>query len=320
MKKTRLSIFLSGLILLLPISAIAQEVDHSKMDHSKMQMPATESTSKPKAPESDPHAGHAMPQKSPKKEMDHAAIGHTPKKSSDQPHEPIPTLTPADRAAAFPDVGNHPAHDNTIQSFVLINRLETWDTDAGTGAAWEGQGWIGTDLNRFWVRSEGARLSGKTESANVELLYGRSISAWWDVVAGIRSDIEPGTSEHFAVVGIMGLAPYKYEIEATAYLAESGQAAARLEAEYDLLLTNRLILQPLLEMNLYGKDDADRGIGSGLSSVEAGLRLRYEVRREFAPYVGVQWEKAFGSTADFMRTAGKSANDREWVIGVRIWF
>ncbi len=331
MKTIHLSILLSGFIALLPISTIAQEMDHSsmdhsKMDHSKMEMPAKEAPASKKPPaEPDPHAGHTMPKKpAPKPEaeqdMDHAAMGHSTKKAPDQPRQPIPKLTQEDRAVAFPDAGGHAAHDNTIQSFMLFNRLEAWDADEGTGTAWEGQGWIGTDLNRLWLRTEGERLEGTTESADVELLYGRSISRWWDLVAGVRSDLEPGSSQNFAGIGIIGLAPYKYEIEATAYVGESGQSAARLEAEYDLLMTNRLILQPLVEMNLYGKDDESRGIGSGLSNVEVGLRLRYEFRRELAPYIGIKWEKAYGTTADFVEAQGESADDSEWVMGLRTWF
>ncbi len=304
-------------ITVLPIFSVAQE-----MDHSKMKMPPSETTPDTKAPpKTDPHAGHTMPNKpAPKKEVDHEAMGHSAKKSPDQPRQPIPKLTPEDRAAAFPDVGNHAAHDNTIQSFVLFNQLETWDADAGTGAAWEGQGWIGTDLNRLWLRSEGERLDGTTESADLEAFYGRSVSRWWDVVTGVRSEIESVSSQNFAAIGLIGLAPYKFELEAIAYIGESGQSALRLEAEYDLLLTNRLVLQPLIEMNFHGKDDELRGIGSGLSNAEAGLRLRYEFRREFAPYLGIKWEKAYGTTADFVRASGESVDDSEWVVGLRTWF
>lgn len=325
MKTIRASVrrtLLGAAITLLPISIAAQhedhpEMDHSEMDHSRMDH-SQESTPAPKV---DPHVRHTPPKKSsPEKEMDHSAMGHSAKKAPDQPHQPIPKLTQEDRAVAFPDVGGHPAHDDTIQSFVLFNRLETWDADAGIGTAWEGQGWIGTDLDRLWLKSEGERIDGATESADVELLYGRSVTRWWDMVAGVRSDIEPGPSQNFAAIGIIGLAPYKWEVEATAYIGESGQSALRLEAEYDLLLTNRLILQPLVELNLYGKDDERRGIGSGLSNAEVGLRLRYEIRRELAPYIGIKWEKAYGTTADFVRAEGEFVDESEWVIGLRTWF
>jgi copper resistance protein B len=229
-------------------------------------------------------------------------------------------LTDADRAAALPPPNHHPVHDNSIQSLVLFNRLEAFDADAGTGLEWQGQAWFGTDINKLWLRSEGERVGGKTEAADLELMYGRSVSRWWDVVAGIRHDFKPGPSQDFVALGVMGLAPYKFEVDATAYIGSSGQTSARLEAEYETLLTNRLVLQPLLELNLHGQDDERRRIGSGLSRAEAGVRLRYEVTRQFAPYVGLVREWTFGRTADFRREDDEAVNDTRIVMGVRIWF
>jgi copper resistance protein B len=136
----------------------------------------------------------------------------------------------------------------------------------------------------------------------------------------VRHDFEPQGSQDFAAIGVMGLAPYKFEVAATAYVGSSGQTAARVEAEYETLLTNRLVLQPLVELNFYGKDDPGRGIGSGLSTVEAGLRLRYEFTRRFAPYIGVVRERTFGATADFRRADGQDIDDTRLVAGLRIWF
>ena len=222
--------------------------------------------------------------------------------------------------AAFPAVGGHPVHDNSIQNYMLFDQLEAWNADEGNGLAWEALGWLGTDLNRLWLRSEGERVDDTTEAADLEVLYGRSIARWWDVVAGVRHDSGEGPSQTFAAIGVIGLAPYKYDVEATAYIGESGQTAAQFEAEYDTLLTNRLILQWLAEAELYGKDDAHRGIGSGLSTVEAGLRLRYEFTRKFAPYIGVVWERAYAGTADFRRDEGEEIEDTRFVAGLRIWF
>ena len=274
----------------------AEPIDHSAMGHDMGTMP-----SEPAQP------------------MDHSAMaGMT--MAPTEPITPIPLVTQADRAAAFPDLQRHMEHAPEVNSYVLFNRLEAWDTDHGTGQAWKGQAWIGTDLNRVWLRSEGERVGGRTESADVELLYGRSIARWWDVVAGIRHDFKPGASQDFAAIGVIGLAPYKFEVEATAYIGQSGQTAARFEAEYETLLTNRLILQPLVEVNLFGQNDERRGIGSGLSTVEAGLRLRYEFTRKFAPYIGVVRERAFGGTADFRRAEGEDIDDTRFVAGLRIWF
>jgi copper resistance protein B len=191
---------------------------------------------------------------------------------------------------------------------------------SGNTFEWEGQGWVGTDVQRIWVRSEGERSEDGTEAADLEVFYGRSIAPWWDLLAGIRHDFEPGDDQNFLAVGVQGLAPFKFEVEATAYVGEGGHAAARLEAEYELLFTNRLVLQPLVELNLHAQSDLDRGIGSGLSSAEASLRLRYEFTRKLAPYVGVVYERAFGNTADYRRNEGESLDDTRFVLGLRTWF
>jgi copper resistance protein B len=297
-----------------PSPAPAQAVDHAAMGHDK---PEAETR-----PEDVDHAamGHdmAMPD-DPMPGMDHSAMtGDLPADAA--PREPIPPVTPADRAAAFPDVQGHTVHDNAIHSYWLLDRLEAWDADPGTGVGWEAVAWIGTDLDRIWLRSEGERIDGSTESADIEVLYGRAVARWWDMVVGVRHDFGEGPSQTFAAIGIQGLAPYWFEVEATAYLGQSGQTAARLEVEYDTLLTNRLILQWLAEAEFHGKDDPSRGIGSGLGTVEAGLRLRYEFTRRFAPYVGVVRERAFGGTADLRRGAGEDIDDTRLVAGVRIWF
>lgn len=267
-------------------------MDHSKMDHSKMD--------------------HST--------MDHAT-GHGDEEAhATTPETPIPTLTDADRAAAFPALSRHMEHASPVNSYLLFDRLEAWDEDAGTGQAWEAKGWIGTDTDRLWLRSEGERASGHTHAADLEVLYGRSVSAWWDVVAGVRHDFAPGGSRTWAAFGLQGLAPYLFEVEVTGYLGESGHTALVAEVEYELLLTNRLILQPMLEATLHGKEDAAHGVGEGLSSVEAGLRLRYEINRHFAPYVGVVHERAFGDTARLRRAGDEAVRDTRVVAGIRIWF
>ncbi len=295
----------------------AAAMDHSAMGHDMDAMP-----NKPDQPVDHSTMDHDMdviPQ-APEQAMDHSAMGHDKPMPSTEPLTPIPALTDADRAAAFPDIAPHQMQDNDIHSFVLLDRLEAWNAGRGTGMEWEGQAWIGTDLNRLWLRSEGERVDGATEAADLEVLYGRSIARWWDLVVGVRHDFKPGDSQSFAAIGIQGLAPQKFEVEATAYLGESGQTALRLEAERDLLLTNRLILQPLVEANFHGKDDPRRGVGSGLGTIEAGLRLRYEFTRKFAPYLGIVREHAFGGTADLRRADREDTNDTRFVAGLRIWF
>lgn len=194
------------------------------------------------------------------------------------------------------------------------------DVEVGPYAVIGAEVEIGAGLDRFWWRSEGERIDGHTESAHLELLYGRSVSAWWDVVAGIRHDFAPGDAQNFAAFGVQGLAPQKFEVSAMVYAGERGQTAGRLEVEYELLLTNRLVLQPRVEAEFHGRDDPARGIGTGLGTAEIGLRLRYEFARRFAPYIGLVRERAFGSTADLRRARGESVDDTRVVLGLRSWF
>ncbi len=233
---------------------------------------------------------------------------------------PIPPLTDADRAAVFTSPGGHQVHDSAINSYFLADKLEWQDADDGSTLAWDLSGWIGGDIDRLWLRTEGERSNGKTEDAEIQALWGHAISPWWDVVSGVRQDFKPGAPQTWAAFGLQGMALYNFEAEATAFIGESGQSAIRFEGDYDILLTNRLILQPTAELNVYGKNDPQRGIGSGLSNSEAGLRLRYEIRREFAPYIGVTWNRTYGNTADYAREEGEDRSEARLVIGVRMWF
>ncbi|MEN5291241.1 copper resistance protein B [Stenotrophomonas lactitubi] len=284
--------------------ALAADVDHSKMDHSKMDHGAMDHSTMDHG---------AMDHGA----MDHSTMGHgTPAPTA--PREPIPVPTDADRAAAFPPIAHGAMeHAPEINSLLLIDRLEHWDGKNGNGQAWEASGWIGGNINRLWLRTDGERSNGRTESSGVEALYGRAISPWWNVLVGVRQDFRPADSRTWAAIGIQGLAPYKFESSATLYAGSGGQLMAKAEIEYDVLLTNRLILQPLLEATVASKDEPEYGIGRGLNKVEAGLRLRYEFSRRFAPYIGISHERAFGDTADY---AGDHARDTRWVAGIRMWF
>lgn len=240
---------------------------------------------------------------------------------SQVPVTPIPAVTDQDRAAAFPkDLGGHAVHDGAVHYLVLFDQLE-WQAGGRTsGLSWDTKTWVGTDLNRVWLRSEGASAGGAVEDAEAHALYGRAFARWWDVVVGVRQDFRPGPSQTWAAIGIQGLAPQWFEVEATLYIGESAATLARFEAEYEVLLTNRLILQPLIELNLFGKALPDRGIGAGLSTVETGLRLRYEIRRELAPYVGLVWQRKFFGSADFARAAGDETGGWRAAAGLRMWF
>ncbi|KAB0565541.1 copper resistance protein B [Pseudomonas palleroniana] len=233
---------------------------------------------------------------------------------------PIPTLTDADRAAVYNTPGGHKVHDSAINSLLLINQLEWQDGDGEGALNWDIKGWVGGDIDRLWLRSEGERSAGRTESAEAQVLWGHAISPWWDLVGGVRQDFKPGDGQTWAALGTQGMALYNFEAEATVFVGEAGRTAARLEGDYDLLLTNRLILQPTAELNFYGRNDPQRGIGSGLAQSELGLRLRYEVRREWAPYVGVTWSRSYGQTAQYARDEGADTRQVRWVVGVRLWF
>jgi copper resistance protein B len=293
------------------------DMDHGARGHRAAGQGGQESEREP-ADASDHEAmDHDMPMPG---DVDHAAMGHAMPRPADQPVTPIPELTDADRAAAVPPPEDHPVHDDSFQSFVLLDRLEALEADEGRGMEWEARAWFGTDYNKLWLRSEGERIAGDTEDADLEVLYGRSVARWWDVVAGIRHHFEPGGSQELAVLGLTGMAPYKFEVDASLYLGDSGHTGVRLEVEYETLLTSRLILQPALEVEIHGQDDESHGNGEGLGLVEAGLRLRYEFTRRFAPYLGVVHERAFGGTADFRRAEGQDINDTRIVAGVRVWF
>ena len=307
----RIAIAIAVAAALAVAPAWAQDHGHAeaKDPHAGHDMAEEEAT--------DPHAGHAMPEE----EATDPHAGHAMPGGPALPREPIPPVTAADRAAAFPDVAGHTVHDEAVHWYWLVDQLETWDAEAeGTGLGWGTLAWIGTDLDRVWLRSEGEHVGGELEAAEVEVMYGRAVARWWDLLAGVRHDFGHGPSQTFAAIGVVGLAPYKFEVEATAYVGASGQVAARLEAEYETLFTNRLILQWLAGAEFHRRDDPRRGVGSGLGTIEAGARLRYEIRRAFAPYVGVAWERAHGRTADLRRAQSGEVEDTRIVAGVRVWF
>jgi copper resistance protein B len=208
---------------------------------------------------------------------------------------------------------------------VMVDQFEWRDGGADEGrAAWDAQGWYGGDFDKLWVKTEGRYVSSGPEKgvrdADVEVLWDRVLSPWWSLQVGGRQDFGPGQSRTWVAIGAQGLAPQWLETEATVYASDAGRTAARLKAQYDLLLTQRLVLQPYLEANLYGRSDPRQQVGSGLSDLELSVRLRFEIRRELAPYVGLVWLRRFGGTADFARLAGGAADDLELAAGLRVWF
>ena len=234
---------------------------------------------------------------------------------------PVPPPTDEERAAAFPpDLQGHAVHGEGLNFFVLVDQLEWQRLRGANGFLWDAKTWVGGDINRIWFRSEGGSHGGSVEDAEAHLMLGRAIGRWWDVVGGVRHDFTPGPARTWLAVGLQGLAPQWFEVEATAYLGESARTALRVEVEYELLLTDRLVVQPLVEVNVFGKADPDRVIGAGLSTVEMGARLRYEIRRELAPYVGLVWHRRTFGTADLAREHGEDVGGWRLVTGLRVWF
>ena len=227
-----------------------------------------------------------------------------------------------DRFKTQKDFGIPPIHDNEIFATFLADRLEYQTREGNETLFWDLQAWIGTDYHRLYLESEGEYLldSEDVEEAEIELLYGFNISVFWDLRIGLRHDFEPKPSRTFAAIGLQGLAPYWFEVETTAYISDEGDISATLEAEYDILLSQRLILQPLIETDIALQQVEENRVGQGFNDIELGLRLRYEIRREFAPYIGVSWSRKLGETADMAEDEGEDIDVTSFVAGIRFWF
>ncbi|MFT4246648.1 MAG: copper resistance protein B [Pseudomonas sp.] len=310
----------TALLSALAQPAFAQQHAHASHDHAAMQAQADDEDKA--EDDTDAQAEAASTDDKQHDASQHAAMGHAgmdhaaTSDATAQPRMPIPQVTDADRAAAFPPTHTH-THASSINRYVLVDRLEGWDRDGSGGQAWEASAWIGGDIDRLWLRSEGEREDGRTHAADLEALYGHAISPWWDLLAGVRQQLRPDGSS-WAAFGVQGLAPYKFETSAMFYLGERGEALLKLEAEYEVLLSNRLILQPRIETTFaLDRDSAEHSDGD---SLEAGLRLRYEISRRFAPYVGWEHERRFGDGADVARAHGESVRESRFVAGVRVWF
>lgn len=260
--------------------------------------------------------------------------GHGQAAAQDHSHHPMPTKlaapasdspfpepTAEERAAAFPDLGGMDMSDHMVEdplvAVLRVDQLE-WNQDDALG--WNLRADVGHSFDKLWLRSEGGKPRHGDTHGNAELLWSHATGPWWDRVIGLRSDFGDEPSRQWLALGVIGLAPYKFEVEATGYVGEAGRLAARIEGEYEILLTNRWILQPKLEANLYSKDDIGNGIGKGLSEAEFGLRLRHEFSPQFAPYLGYAWSRKFGRTADLAESAGEPAMEQGWVAGLRFWF
>ena len=307
--------------------------------HAGHQMPAATPG------QADPHAGHDMSAMSPAQTDPHAGhdmstmsmgppnVATSADNPGRPPEDPLPPAALAGPVHAADLVFGAEAmaasrrtliHENgdVRTTAVILDRLEAGFGDDGETYLWDVQGWTGGDINRFWWKSEGeGDFGGELEEAEVQALYSRAVTPFWDVQAGVRQDFRPdGEDTTHLVLGLQGLAPHWWEVDAAAFLSTDGDLTARVEAEYDQRITQRLILQPRLEIDASASDIPELEIGSGLSSIEAGLRLRYEFRKEFAPYVGIEWSRAFGDTADYIEARGGETDDTRFVVGLKAWF
>ncbi|CAM5566538.1 Copper resistance protein B OS=Eoetvoesiella caeni OX=645616 GN=DFR37_11668 PE=4 SV=1 [Eoetvoesiella caeni] len=324
------------------------------MDHSKMNMPGmdhgamnmgvqdsgamnTNSTSAPKPPEAMPGMNHGQDNTAPTApahdmgamgqgsgEMDHGTMqmqGGTAPPDARDPNAYSDGYTLDSGKYSLGPAQRLRMSDEHNFGSVWFDRLEYVRAGSNEGLAYEGQAWYGGTYNRAVLKAEGEVANGKLQESQTELLWGHAISTFWDTQLGIRFDHGQGVpNRKWLAFGVQGLAPYWFDIDATAYVGPSGRTALSLSAEYDLLITQRLVLQPRVEVNFYGKRDEAREIGSGLSDGTAGLRLKYQVTRQFVPYVGVEWTGKFGQTATFARDAGERARETRFVAGLSFRF
>ena len=209
--------------------------------------------------------------------------------------------------------------DDPLLGKFMLDKFETTDAEGSAPLNWELDTWVGKDLNKFWLKSEGEHIDGETEQSN-EFLYSRAISSFWDMQLGLRQDRVDSQTREFLSVGVQGLAPYLFDTSTSILVGENSQFGLAAQFEYEIMFTQRLVLSPEVELNFWSENDPQMGVASGLSTAAFGLRLRYEIRREFAPYIGIQWSKNYGDTADFAAEEGDGVDSTLFVAGVRIWF
>ncbi len=318
--------------------AVAQQADphagHAMPPAAPAPQSAPATPTPPEAPV-DPHAGHAMPpaeaQADPHAGHDMAATSSDAAVGTDlPPGDAPPPPVPADHAAdavygaAAMHGGRHHLnlhHGGQRLYNVMFNIAEAQFRNGPDGYEWDGDAWYGGDIDRLWIKTEGEGTFGRSvEQAEVQALFSRAVGPYFNLQGGLRYDITPNPSRIFAVAAVEGLAPSFFDVEATLFLSNKGEFSARLDGYYDQRITQRLILQPRVEVNLAAQSSRSIGVGAGLSDAEIGLRLRYDIRREFAPYVGVQYRRAFGDTRRYLREEGEDPTTWSLLTGVRFWF
>ena len=312
-----------------PASHNMEGMDHSAMPGMAMPqtgpaddkaMPAMDHSTMPGMDMSGDHAGHDMGA------MQDMEMTGTALPAGNAPAPKPPMDHYADRQFPAADMAQSRMammHEQGGQSFsqVMFNLAEVQVRQGRDGYRWDGEAWFGGDINRLTLKSEGEGVFRRgVESAEIQALYSRAIGPYFNLQAGIRHDFQPSPSRTYATIGFEGLAPYWFEVEGAAFLSDKGDVLGRFEGYYDQRLTQRLVLQPRVELNLSAQDIPENKIGSGLVDAELGLRLRYEITRQFAPYIGVSYEAKTGRTADYARADGEDPTTTSLVAGVRIWF
>lgn len=212
------------------------------------------------------------------------------------------------------------SEDDPLLYMLKADQFELRDADEGTVSGWEGHIWIGRDLNKLWIKSEGERVESESENIETQLLYSRAIDPNWDLQIGARHDSIPSPQRDWVVIGFNGVAPYWFEIDTALFIGEEDRSSLRFEAEYEFMLTQQWVLSPEMEINWHSEDDDELGIASGFTDLEAGIRLRYEFTREFAPYIGINYEALLGDTADIAEDADQESSETQLVAGIRFWF
>ena len=289
---------------------------HAGHDMSAMDQPAATDVPQPAPAPSDPHAGHDM---SAMPEVSGTEIGNAPAPAPPEDHAADSLFDPAEMARSRDTLRRE--HGVFNGSMILFDLAEYQARKGGDGYRWEAEAWFGGDIDRFMVKTEGEGTFGEPiDDAEVQLLYSRAVAPYWNAHVGVRHDFRPDPSRTYAVVGIEGVAPYWFHLSGQLFLSDKGDFRARAEGSYDQRITQSLILSPRAEFNLSAQDMPAIGVGSGLTDVELGLRLRYEVRKEFAPYVGVEWSRKVGDTARYASAAGEDASVVNFVAGIRFWF
>lgn len=304
-------------LLMLASPATAQDaMDHGDMSHHEH---GPHQPAEPVDDGSMDHSAHGQAQHGDMQNHSAAPEGAVPPRALEGPRHAADTIYGEEAMAPARDRFAEASGEMLTGRF-LVERLEARIHEGEDAYLWDAEGWYGGDIDKLYMMTKGEdAFGGDLESAELQALWSHAIGPYFDLQAGARYDFEPD-DRAYAVLGVQGLAPYMIHLDAAAFLSNKGDVTARIEGEYDQRITQRLILQPRAELELSAQDIVDQKLGSGFTSIEAGLRLRYEIAREFAPYIGVGYEAKLGETADIAEAAGEDSHSVRLLLGIRAWF